>query len=46
MVKLQAEVDEVLGDREIQIGDVSKLHYTAGEQHCSPSNGLNSLCGT
>jgi hypothetical protein len=33
MVKMQAEVDEVLGDRQIQIEDVGKLKYVMGTIH-------------
>lgn len=33
MVKMQAEVDKVLGDRQIRIEDVGKLKYVMGAIH-------------
>lgn len=30
MIKLQAEVDEVVENRQITLDDISKLHYTMG----------------
>src|SRR5882757_1269617 len=36
MLKLQAEIDEVIGDRQIQIEDIGNLHYTLSKSLRNP----------